>query len=111
MYGTAIETGGPGYRSLTLRIAERDPGHMLDIDGEIERLTREMIAQHGAQAARIAAERLNDMIDRQNGRGRDVWACVVHAIHERLGSGPIWADWMPAIHGSRDLSAAARHPR
>ena len=61
------------------------------VDADVERLAREMIAQHGRQAARVAAERLNEMIDRTNIPGRDVWACVVHAIHERQGSGPVWA--------------------
>ena len=63
------------------------------VDAEVERLAREMIAQHGPRAARVAAERLNEMIDRNNIPGRDVWACVVHAIHERQGSGPVWAGW------------------
>ena len=34
---------------------------------------------------------LNEMIDRNNIRGRDTWACVVHVIHERQGTGPVWA--------------------
>jgi len=59
---------------------------------EVERLAREMIAAHGSRAAFVAAERLNEMIDRNNIPGREVWACVVHAIHERQGSGPVWAD-------------------
>ena len=54
---------------------------------EIERLARDMIARHGDRAARVAAETLNEMIDRDNVRGRDVWACVVHAIHELQGTG------------------------
>jgi hypothetical protein len=66
-------------------------------DAEIDRLARELIAQHGPRAARVAAERLNEMIDRSNVPGRDLWACVVHRIHERQGSGPVWAaaaaDW------------------
>jgi hypothetical protein len=64
---------------------------MVVSDAEIERLARDMIAQHGPRAARVAAERLNEMIDRDNIRGRDVWACVVHVIHEQQGSGPVWA--------------------
>lgn len=72
-------------------------------DAEIDRLAREMIAQHGANAARVAAERLNEMIDRSNVPGRELWACVVHRIHERQDSGPVWAgaapDWRtPAQH-------------
>ena len=31
------------------------------------------------------------MIDRNNVPGRDLWACVVHRIHERQGTGPVWA--------------------
>ena len=65
---------------------------MVVSDAEIERLARDMIARHGDRAARVAAEKLNEMIDRDNVRGRDVWACVVHLIHERQGSGPVWAD-------------------
>ena len=57
-------------------------------DAEIERIARELLAEHGARAARIAAEQLNEMIDRNNIRGRDIWACVVHAIHEQQGTSP-----------------------
>ena len=78
---------------------------MVVSDAEIERLAREMIAQHGDRAARAAAEKLNEMIDRDNVRGRDVWACVVHVIHERQGSGPVWAhqaaDWHNPIPSLR----------
>ncbi len=63
---------------------------MVVTDAEIERLARDMIAQHGPRAARAAAERLNEMIDRNNIPGRDTWACVVHAIHRRQGTGPVW---------------------
>ena len=51
-------------------------------DPEVERIAADLIAKHGPQAARVAAERLNRMIDRSDTRGRDLWACVVHAIHE-----------------------------
>ncbi len=67
---------------------------MVVADAEVERLAREMIATHGPRAARMATERLNEMIDRNNIPGRDVWACVVHAIHERQGSGPVFAGWL-----------------
>jgi hypothetical protein len=60
-------------------------------DAEIDRIARDMIARHGPQAARVASERLNERIDRNDVRGRDTWACVVHAIHERQGTGPVWA--------------------
>jgi hypothetical protein len=75
-------------------------------DAEVERLAREMIAAHGTHAARAAAERLNEMIDRHDIPGRNVWACVVHAIHERQGTAPLpgrpW-DW---CDGASRLEAA-----
>ena len=64
---------------------------MVRNEGEIERVARDLIAQHGPEAARKAIDRLNEMIDRNNVPGRDLWACVVHRIHERQGSGPVWA--------------------
>jgi hypothetical protein len=70
---------------------------MLVKDAEIERIARQLLAEHGSRAARIAAERLNEMIDRHNIRGRDIWACVVHAIHEQQGTSP-WADYAPDSH-------------
>jgi hypothetical protein len=70
---------------------------MVVSDAEVERLARDMIAQHGPRAARVAAEKLNEMIDRDNVRAGEVWACVVHLIHQRQGTGPAWAgqlrDW------------------
>lgn len=49
---------------------------------EVDRLAREMIKQHGMRAAYAAVERVNDMIDRGDWRGRDAWASVVRAIHQ-----------------------------
>ena len=68
-------------------------------DADIERIAGELIAQHGPQAARVAAEQLNVMIDRNDIRGRDLWACIVHLIHERRGSGPVEAN------GDRETNA------
>lgn len=76
-------------------------------DAEVERLACEMIARHGQHAARVAAERLNDMIDRNNIPGRDVWACVVHRIHEQQRSGPVWADPPQGCCGAAPRLAAA----
>ena len=61
-------------------------------DADIERIAGELIAQHGPQAARVAAEQLNAMIDRNDTSGRDMWACIVRAIHQRQGAGPVEAD-------------------
>ena len=41
-----------------------------------------MIKQHDSQAAFRASERVNDRIDQGDWDGRDVWARVVHAIHD-----------------------------
>ncbi|HTW53288.1 MAG TPA: hypothetical protein VME45_15460 [Stellaceae bacterium] len=51
-----------------------------------ERVALGMIARHGADAAREAAAYLNRMIDRGDFAARDLWACVVHLIHERRGA-------------------------
>jgi hypothetical protein len=47
------------------------------------RVARSMISRHGANAAREAARRLNRVIDCGDLAARDLWACVVHIIHER----------------------------
>ena len=51
-----------------------------------ERIALGMIARHGADAAREATAYLNRMIDRGDFVARDLWACVVHIIHERRGA-------------------------
>lgn len=51
-------------------------------EGEAIRIAREMIVRHGDSAVFAAVERLNNMIDGDDWRGRDLWARVVHAIHE-----------------------------
>jgi hypothetical protein len=52
----------------------------------VERVAALMIARHGTNAAREATVLLNRMIDRHNLPARDLWACVVHVIHERRAS-------------------------
>ena len=69
-------------------------------DADIERIARELIAQHGPDAARVAAERLNQMIDSNDLHGRDIWACIVHLIHERQGTSPAEADSAEGSPGS-----------
>jgi hypothetical protein len=59
---------------------------------EIERLANAMIARYGAEAATQAVARLNQAIDRGDWAGREQWACIVRAIHERQGLAPIFAD-------------------
>ena len=48
-----------------------------------ERVALGMIARHGAGAAQEAITHLNRMIDLGDNTGRDLWACVVHVIHDR----------------------------
>ena len=60
-------------------------------DADIERIAGELIVKHGSQAARVAAERLNAMIDGNDLQGRDVWACIVRTIHQQQGLGPVEA--------------------
>ena len=42
-----------------------------------------MISRHGANAAKEAAQHLNRVIDLGDLAARDLWACVVHIIHDR----------------------------
>ena len=51
--------------------------------GIAERVAQSMISRHGANAAREAAQNLNRVIDRGDIGARDLWACIVHIIHER----------------------------
>ncbi|HEX3535652.1 MAG TPA: hypothetical protein VHU15_02690 [Stellaceae bacterium] len=55
-------------------------------EGEAITIARDLIRQHGTRAVHVAVERLNEMIDSDDWRGRDLWARVVHAIHEAQGS-------------------------
>jgi hypothetical protein len=57
---------------------------------EVELLARAMIDRHGMDAAQAAVARLNQMIDRGDWAGRDRWACIVRAVHERQGVGPAY---------------------
>ena len=65
---------------------------MIVRDADIERVARDLIAKHGPNAVRVATERLNRMIDRNNVHGRDIWACIVHVIHQRQGTSPAGAE-------------------
>ena len=71
-------------------------------ENEVELLARAMMDRHGADAARAAVVRLNQMIDRSDWDGRDRWACVVRAIHERQGTNAL-----VARGGPRTRSGAA----
>ena len=51
--------------------------------GIAERIAQIMISRHGANAAWEATKHLNNVIDRGDLAARDLWAGVVHIIHER----------------------------
>lgn len=51
-------------------------------DAEVDFIARALIVQHGDGAARAAVDHLNTMIDLGNFHRRDMWARVVHAIHD-----------------------------
>jgi hypothetical protein len=55
-------------------------------EGEAITKARDLIHQHGTRAVHVAVERLNQMIDKDDWRCRDLWARVVHAIHEMQDS-------------------------
>ena len=56
-----------------------------------EALARQMIADHGHRASLVAAERLNECLDRGDKSGRDHWVQVVYEIHRLLeGFRPIF---------------------
>jgi hypothetical protein len=55
--------------------------------GIAERVAQSMISRHGANAAREATQHLNRVIDRGDLAARDLWACVVHIIHDRQNGG------------------------
>src|SRR5262249_13488111 len=63
----------------------REPAMRLT-DEEIDRKARHLLAQHGLQAAIVAAEQLNRCIDQRDWISRDAWARIVHRIHERQHS-------------------------
>jgi hypothetical protein len=76
---------------LEFSISEGDPQRLIGVEtmptleNEIELLARAMIERHGAEAAKAAVARLNQMIDRNDWDGRDRWACVVRQIHQNQG--------------------------
>ena len=75
-----------GRQAAVFPMALKLPPHIAParVDPNVaERVADRMIARHGANAAREAIVRLNKMIDRGDLPTRDLWASVVHVIHER----------------------------
>jgi len=48
----------------------------------VDELARSLVKEHGTRAVLVAIERLNQSIDERDIQRRDLWARVVHAIHE-----------------------------
>ncbi len=78
----------------------------------VRRIANAMLTRHGKGAARVAAERLNMMIDRGDWTGRDLWARVVHAIHESdPGIDPHLAQPPERLPGPGDARPTNTRPR
>jgi hypothetical protein len=73
----------PMWRYQTIAAPGRRFRRSFSQQGVAERVAQSMISRHGANAAREAAQHLNSVIDRGDLAARDLWACVVHIIHER----------------------------
>lgn len=73
-------------------------------DPEVDFIARAIIAQHGDGAARAAVDHLNAMIDLGDFRRRDMWARVVHAIHDHQRLRPEVAG---GVTSARELSQLA----
>ena len=71
-------------------------------EAAVHRLAREMIERHGDQAVLRAAERLNERIDQQDWGGRDMWASVIHVIHELRRAAPEPAPGSPQQPSKED---------
>ena len=85
-------------RRLRLGVPQgTEVGILLASETAVDRLAREMIERHGPSAAVRAVERLNDQIDKRDWRGRELWAAVVHAIHELQHAVP------PPAHGQEHV--------
>jgi hypothetical protein len=74
------------------------------LDPEVDFIARALVAQHGDGAARAAVDHLNAMIDLGDFRRRDMWARVVHAIHDYQRVGP---EASHRVSSSRELTQLA----
>ncbi|HEX3881590.1 MAG TPA: hypothetical protein VHW66_02935 [Stellaceae bacterium] len=79
-----------------------------DFDPEVDFIARAIIAQHGDGAARAAVDHLNAMIDLGDFRRRDMWARVVHAIHDYQRLRPEAAHGVTSVRELSQLHAMAR---
>jgi hypothetical protein len=73
-------------------------------DSEVDFIARALIAQHGEGAPRAAVDHLNAMIDLGDFPRRDMWARVVHAVHDYQRLAPALAQ---GVATSRELSQLA----
>ena len=77
-------------------------------DPEVDFIARAIIAQHGDGAARAAVDHLNAMIDLGDFHRRDMWARVVHAIHDYQRLRP---EMPHGVTTRRELTQLAAMPR
>ena len=77
-------------------------------DPEVDFIARAIIAQHGDGAARAAVNHLNAMIDQGDFHSRDMWARVVHAIHDHQRLSPELARGATSRRELTQLAAMAR---
>jgi len=77
-------------------------------DPEVDFIARAIIAQHGDGAARAAVDHLNAMIDQGDFHSRDMWARVVHAIHDHQRLRPAVARGVTCARELTQLAAMAR---
>jgi hypothetical protein len=74
-------------------------------DPEVDFIARAIIAQHGDGAARAAVDHLNAMIDLGDFHRRDMWARVVHAIHDYQRLRPDAARGVSSVRELTQLAA------
>ncbi|HVC51522.1 MAG TPA: hypothetical protein VND87_05840 [Stellaceae bacterium] len=77
-------------------------------DSEVDFIARALIAQHGVGAARAAVGHVNAMIDLGDFHRRDMWARVVHAIHDYRRLTPDQAHGVTSRRELSQLAAMAR---
>ena len=80
--GTARRSVATMRPGMIVKPAPERIDRTLPSTGRVEQVAVRMMARYGANAAREATVQLNRMIDRANWPARDLWACVVHVIHE-----------------------------
>ena len=101
-FETGRAKGRTGWFCRRVGLGQMDVSQVFD--SEVDFIARALIAQHGAGAARAAVDHLNAMIDLGDFHRRDMWARVVHAIHDHQRLRPEVAH---GITSTRELTQLA----